>query len=38
MQIRIEMYVRTLLNANPRVGVLGAHALKGTFNFTLLVE
>jgi hypothetical protein len=32
------MCVRTLLNANLRVGVVRAHALKGTFNFTLLVE
>ena len=29
MRICIEMCVSTLLNANPMVGVLGAHALKG---------
>ena len=29
MRICIEMCVCTLLNANPMVGVLGAHALKG---------
>ena len=38
MQIRIEICVCILLNANPVVDVLRARALKGTFNFTVGVS
>jgi len=38
MQIRFEMCVCTLFNANPVVEGVGAHALKGKNNFTVVRE
>jgi hypothetical protein len=38
MQIRIEMCVCTLLNANPMVERVRAHALKGKKNHLLLIN